>query len=143
MEINRFINKQYVCALSPDCFPAMSSHSEDLLVRLARQIIAIPTGREGQRGVHHIIGSPETASESLPAVDDERYYHFRAEFDVEPYAEFNAFEYCWSEYSNLDGYQPRLEILDYMVGMEPALNDLWLSSMNECIRLFILSGLHM
>ena len=124
-EINRFMSKHYVCALSPDCFPAMSSHSEDLLLRLSRQLIPTPTGREGQRGVHRVIGSPETASESLPDIDDERYIHYRSQFDVEPYAEFNALEYCWSEFSNLDGYQSPLEMLDYMIGMEPARQDMW------------------
>ena len=43
---------------------------------------------------------------------------------MEPFAEFNALE-NWSEYSNLDGHKPRLAILDYTIGMEPAQKDMW------------------
>ena len=142
-ELNNYINKHYVRALSRDCYPTISSISEEPLLyrdplQLAHQMI--PTERQVQRGLLPVSGSPVTTSESLrtrcrygeagiradiPDIAEDRYYHYRAEFEVEPYAEFNALKYCWSEYSNLDNYQPRVEMLDYMIGMEPARKDMW------------------
>ena len=58
----------------------------------------------------------------IPDRDDERYYHYRAEFEVEPFSDFNVLED--SENLNLDCDLPRLEMLDYMIGMEPARKDM-------------------
>ena len=142
-ELNNYMNKHYVRALTRDCYPTISRFLEEpLLYRDPHQFAhqMIPTGRLVQRGILPVSGSLVTTSESLrnrcrygeagiradiPDRDDDLYYHYRAEFEVEPYAEFNALECCWSEYSNLDAYQPRLEMLDYMTSLKPARKDMW------------------
>ena len=59
----------------------------------------------------------------IPDIDNESYFNYRAEFEVEPFTYFNAPDD--SKYSNLDGHQPRLKMLEYMSGMEPARKDMW------------------
>ena len=147
-EIYEFISKYYSGdeAQSLYWYPTLSQQPvEPLLYRhvdpIQRAFRTIPIVSQVQRNFL-ASGTPVTTSESLlnrsrygnagirsriPDPGDEQYYHYRAEFEVEPFAEFNALEYCWSEekYSNLEKYQPPLEMVDYMIGTEPARRDLW------------------
>ena len=133
----------YISSVLQNSDLTLSSYPIEPLLYWHLNEVAFPMGlttNQIQRSVDLKGESPKTTMKSMqyrsacgeagirantPDINDDRYYHYRAEFEVELFSEFNALEHCWSEYSNLEGYLPRLKILDYMIGDEPARPDLW------------------
>ena len=114
-ELYDFISKHYCRAEARSLYwyTTLSQHPvESLLYRhldpIQQAFRTIPTVSQVQRNFL-ASGTPVTTSESLlnrsrygnagvlsriPVPGDEQYYHYRAEFELDPYAEFNALEYC-------------------------------------------------
>ena len=55
---------------------------------------------------------------SLESFENDEYYNYRAEFEVDSFAEFNAIEEDFCEYWNLENYQ-EYSVFDDYIGQPP------------------------
>ena len=54
-----------------------------------------------------------------PQLDEEAYFQYRAEFEVEPLTEFNALDFYYSAYDNLEGTAIPPSPIDDLIGAPP------------------------
>lgn len=59
----------------------------------------------------------------IPEIDDDSFFHYRAEFEVDPYAEFNSLEFMLSE-DFISEDLKSLQVIDFMIAIEPKRKDL-------------------